>query len=152
MFGHDSQYYLNIKNLPWHETGNMIIDDPRNIDYEISVKHNTAFLASMEQAKGILLSVKDQLTIGNITKTAKTEMDEKLDEIIERLTNLGYGQEIIFNEIEELRGLQGKLSKTSWSQLLKGKLFDLAVDNIINRATAASIFEFLTNQDFKLLS
>ena len=149
--GKDSQYYLSIKSLPWQETGNMIIDDPRNIDYELSIKHNGAFLRNMEQAKGILLSAKDQFGIDNTAEEVKTELDEKLDEIIQKLTNLGYGQEIIFKEIEELRGLQGKLSKTSWSQLLKGKLFDLAVDNIINKATAASIFEFLTNKDFKLL-
>lgn len=36
------------------------------------------------------------------TAKEKNELDKKLDNIIEHLTTLGYGQEIIFNEIDEL--------------------------------------------------
>lgn len=81
----------------------------------------------------------------------KTELDNKIDNIIQHIEKLGFGQEIIFNEIEELRELQHKLSKKSWSQLLKGKLMDLALDELINTETASSIFEYLTNIDFRLL-
>ncbi|MET7036895.1 hypothetical protein [Elizabethkingia miricola] len=84
------------------------------------------------------------------TKT-KNDLDKKIDNIIEQLTKLGYGQEIIFNDIEELRELQHKLSKKSWSQLLKGKLLDLALDKIISTDTATSVYEYLTNGSFKLL-
>ena len=74
-----------------------------------------------------------------------------IDNIIEHLIKLGYGQEIIFNEINELRELQHKLSKKSWSQLLKGKLLDLALDKLMSTETATSVYEYLTNNSFKLL-
>lgn len=45
------------------------------------------------------------------------DINKKLDDIIDRLQKLGYGQEIIFNEIEELRELTNKISKKSWRQL-----------------------------------
>lgn len=78
-------------------------------------------------------------------------LDKKIDIIIEQLTKLGFGQEIIFNEIDELRGLQNKLSKKSWSQLLKGKLVDLALDKLITVEIAKTVYEYLTSNDFKLL-
>ncbi len=81
----------------------------------------------------------------------KSELDKKLDNIIEHLTKLGYGQEIIFNEIDELRQLQYKLSKKSWSQLLKGKLVDLALDKLIDNETISAIYEYLTSSNFRLL-
>lgn len=82
---------------------------------------------------------------------SSTELERKLDEIIQHLNKLGFGQEIIFNEIEELRKLQNKLSKKTWGQLLKGKLFDLAVESVISKETAIFIYEYLTNGQFKIL-
>lgn len=84
-------------------------------------------------------------------KYSETQLDKRIDNIIEHLEKLGFGQEIIFNEIEELRDLQHKLSKKSWSQLLKGKLIDLALDKLISIETISSIYEYLTNDNFKML-
>lgn len=77
-------------------------------------------------------------------------MDLKLNDIVDKLQKLEYGQEIIFDEIEELRGLTNKLSKRSWRQLLKSKLIDLMLAKIINKDVAISIFEYLTNSHFKM--
>lgn len=85
------------------------------------------------------------------TSTHNSELNKKIDNIIVHLTTLGYGQEIIFNEIEELRELQTKLSKKSWSQLLKGKLIDLTIDKIISSETATSVYEYLTSNTMRLL-
>jgi hypothetical protein len=35
--------------------------------------------------------------------------------------------------------------------LLKGKLLDLALDKLISTETATSVYEYLTNNNFKLL-
>lgn len=82
---------------------------------------------------------------------ASTSLDKKLDNIIQQLVKLGYGQEVIFNEIEELKELQHKLSKKSWSQLLKGKLVDLALDKVISKEVATFTYEYLVKDNFKLL-
>lgn len=84
-------------------------------------------------------------------KDKDENLDKKIDEVLLRLQKLGFGQEIIFNEIEELRELQTKLSKKSWGQLLKGKLVDLAIEKIVDVNTATFIYEYLTNSNFKLL-
>lgn len=84
-------------------------------------------------------------------KKADNDLNKKIDEVIERLVKLGYGQEIIFEELEEMRDLQTKLPKKSWAQLLKGKLIDLAVAQVINKEVATNVFKFLTNEGFKML-
>lgn len=66
VFGEKSLYYARISYLPWRETGNMIISDPRDYDGEVASKHNSAFINQMEQAKGFLQSAKDQLENNNI--------------------------------------------------------------------------------------
>lgn len=85
------------------------------------------------------------------SKISPTQLDKKIDNIIEHLNKLGYGQEIIFNEIEELRELQHKLSRKSWTQLLKGKLIDLALDKLISIETVTSVYEYLTSNHLRLL-
>lgn len=85
------------------------------------------------------------------SKLSSSQLDKKIDNIIEHLNKLGYGQEIIFNEIEELRDLQHKLSRKSWTQLLKGKLIDLALDKLISIETVTSVYEYLTNNHLRLL-
>jgi len=85
-------------------------------------------------------------------QTDTEEMNQKLDLVLEKLQTLGYGQEIIYEELEELRNLYGTLNKKNWGQLLKGKLVDLALGKVINDKTASYIFETLTEGAFKLIS
>jgi len=87
----------------------------------------------------------------NSKKNENSNLDAKIDTIISKLTELGFGQKIIFEELEELRDLQTKLPKKTWGQLLKGKLLDLALSEIISKETATYIFENLTNEYFKML-
>lgn len=87
----------------------------------------------------------------NKNNKTKSELDKKLDNIIEHLTKLGHGQEIIFNEIDELRELQYNLPKKTWAQLLKGKLIDLALGKVISTETASSVYEYLVSSNFQLL-
>lgn len=121
-----------------HRRGYVALEDRYGkLDYvKISVK-GAAYIERKNKQRG---STKE-----------KSELDKKLDNIIEHLTKLGYGQEIIFNEIDELRQLQYKLSKKSWSQLLKGKLVDLALDKLIDNETISAMYEYLTSSNFRLL-
>lgn len=78
------------------------------------------------------------------------EINKKVDEIIEHLTKLGLGQEIIFNEIQELKELYPKLNKKSWGQIVKGKLIDLALAKLIEKDTLNYIYHALTNHTMRL--
>lgn len=80
------------------------------------------------------------------------EINKKVDLVLAKLQSLGYGQEVIFNEIEELKSLSGKLNNKTWIQLLKGKVIDLAVDQVINKETASYIFETFSEGASRLLS
>lgn len=65
------------------------------------------------------------------TSTDMTAINIKLDEVIEWLKKNDMGNEIIFNEIQELKDAGDKLDLKNWKQLVKGKLLDLTMDATI---------------------
>ncbi len=81
---------------------------------------------------------------------SQDDMNERVDEILEKLKKLGYGQEIIFDEIQELKELYGKLNKKNWGQVVKGKLVDLALAKLVENDTISYIYEKLTNHTLRL--
>lgn len=81
---------------------------------------------------------------------SQDNINDKVDEIIEKLKKLGYGQEIIFDEIQELKELYGKLNKKNWGQVVKGKLVDLALAKLVENDTISYIYEKLTNHTLRL--
>lgn len=78
------------------------------------------------------------------------EIDSKIDEILIRLEKLGYGQEIIFDEIQELKELYLTLNKKHWGQIVKGKLIDLSLAKLIENDTISYIYEKLTDHTLRL--
>ncbi|OPB97014.1 hypothetical protein BAS10_08210 [Elizabethkingia meningoseptica] len=78
------------------------------------------------------------------------EVDHKVNEILVHLQKLGYGQEIIFEEIEELKSLYTKLNKKNWGQIVKGKLVDIALSKVVDNDTIAYVYEHLTNNHLRL--
>ena len=81
---------------------------------------------------------------------SQEEINEKVDEIIEQLKTLGAGQEVLFNEIEELKELYKILNKKNWGQIVKGKLVDLALAKLIEKDTLNYIYHALTHNNFQL--
>nr|WP_319997556.1 hypothetical protein [uncultured Draconibacterium sp.] len=81
---------------------------------------------------------------------SKEEISDKIDELKEELNKLGLGQEILFEELEDLKELYGQINKKNWGQLLKGKLIDLGLAQIINKDTMKLVYEFVTNDILKL--
>ncbi|MDE5480463.1 hypothetical protein KRE28_01365 [Elizabethkingia meningoseptica] len=78
------------------------------------------------------------------------EVNNKVNEILVHLQKLGYGQEIIFEEIEELKSLYTKLNKKNWGQIVKGKLVDIALSKVVDNDTIAYVYEHLTNNHLRL--
>jgi hypothetical protein len=81
---------------------------------------------------------------------------DKIDDVISRLGKMelknDVGQEILFTEIEELKGLYLKLNKKNWKQMVLGKLADLSIDKVVENETVKFIYERLTGDELKLLS
>lgn len=72
----------------------------------------------------------------------EADIHSKLNEVIEKLKDLGLGQQIIFEEIESLKD-HFNLGKKTWYQLLKGKIFDLTIQGLIDKTVVATIFNIV---------
>lgn len=86
----------------------------------------------------------------NDINKSQEEINSRVDEIIDKLTKLGYGQEIIFNEIDELKELYTKLNTKTWGQVVKGKIVDLALSKLVENDTLSYIYEKLTDHQLRL--
>ena len=60
------------------------------------------------------------------------------------MTELGFGQQIIFDELDELKE-HLNLGKKNWFQLLKGKLFDLTVSITLEETVIKGVYETLSD-------
>jgi len=89
---------------------------------------------------------KKEVTDYSKINKSQEELNNKIDEIIDILKIQNFGQEILFNELEELKSLYGTLGKKNWGQVLKGKLVDLGLAQVINKEVMESIFKELTDQ------
>ena len=70
--------------------------------------------------------------------------------MLEKLEKLGYGQEIIFDEIEELKSKSKKISKKDLKMMLIGKIVSFGMGKI-DTDLAAQIFEEITSVDLTKL-
>jgi hypothetical protein len=68
----------------------------------------------------------------------------KLNEILDRLEKQGFGQEILFEEIESLKN-HFNLGKRNWFQLFKGKLFDLTIEKILEETIVKEIYNGISD-------
>lgn len=79
------------------------------------------------------------------------ELNEKINRILEELGKLGFGQEIIYNEIDSFRESSEKLSKKDFKTFVLGKLVELGGAKIINSDLAKLIYKSLFGEELKLL-
>jgi hypothetical protein len=75
--------------------------------------------------------------------TERIQTNSKVDDVLQKLSDLGLGQEILFEEINNLRE-HFNLDKKNWVQLLKGKLVELGMEKVIDITVADMIFKTLT--------
>ncbi|WP_323027863.1 hypothetical protein [Gelidibacter japonicus] len=73
-------------------------------------------------------------------------MKELIKQALVKIEGLGFGQQIIFDEFDELRDDIPHLSKKSFGQLLKSKLGDLVTAKAFDKALVSEIFKELTSQ------
>ncbi|MEE1898101.1 hypothetical protein GN157_00430 [Flavobacterium rakeshii] len=71
-------------------------------------------------------------------------LHNKINEVLDHLSSLKMGQEIIFDEIDTLRQ-HFNLGKKNWFQLLAGKLFTLMTDKLIDETVVKDIYQQLSD-------
>jgi len=72
-----------------------------------------------------------------------SELHNKLNNILEKLERQGIGQEIIYEEIEDLKN-HFNLGKKNWFQLLKGKLIDMTIKKVLDKTIVQEIYSELS--------
>ena len=73
----------------------------------------------------------------------QVELHTKLNNIEEQLKKLGFGQEVIFNEIDELKQ-NFDLGKKNWFQLVRSKFVDLTVSKVVEKTVIKEIYSQLS--------
>ncbi len=73
----------------------------------------------------------------------ESNLHSKLNKIIEELEKQGFGQQIIFEEIEELKD-HFNLGKKTFFQLVKGKLIDLTIEKVLEKTVVVEIYKNLS--------
>ncbi|QNL22228.1 hypothetical protein HZR84_09855 [Hyphobacterium sp. CCMP332] len=69
--------------------------------------------------------------------------DNKLDIILEKLSKLEHGQEIIFEEIEELRIKSRTFNKSDFKKLVIGSAFSMTANELITSETVRELVQTL---------
>lgn len=72
------------------------------------------------------------------------DLHSRIDDILSKLEKLGYGQEIIFDEIEELKSKSKKITKKDLKMMMIGKIVSFGVGTV-DTETASQIFETITD-------
>tara|TARA_R100000541_G_scaffold3587_1_gene10854 strand:+ start:224 stop:799 length:576 start_codon:yes stop_codon:yes gene_type:complete len=146
----ESEFEILLSIIDYYNCGT--VTDARNEDHGASVIKNgkTAIFKRDGGFLELFNTLKDGVTDYNQITESQNEINNKIDKIIAILEKQNFGQEILFNELQELKELYPKLSKKNWGQVLKGKLIDLGFAQIINQEIAEKIFTELTNQVLRL--
>lgn len=116
----------------------------------VSIAKETAFFVIDQEIEAISKSFEFQpKKEDEFESIERAFLHNKLNDIIGQLEKLGYGQEIIFNEIEELKE-NFNLGKKNWLQLAKGKFIDLTVSKLVEETVLKEMYSELS-EGFKHL-
>tara|TARA_R110000744_G_C19361462_1_gene561451 strand:+ start:1572 stop:2474 length:903 start_codon:yes stop_codon:yes gene_type:complete len=107
---------------------------------EVNAKLKLEGKYTIEQAR------KARVTDYTKISSSDEELKELIKGVLTEVEKLGIGQQIIFDEFDELRDDIPKLSKKSFGQLLKTKLYDLVTAKAFDKAIASDIFKQFTEQ------
>lgn len=80
----------------------------------------------------------------NFTGNEQAVMYNRIDSITQKLADIGLGQEILFNELQELKERMN-LGKKSFLQLAYGKVTEMVATNIIDNTIGKEILSTLTS-------
>lgn len=79
-----------------------------------------------------------------------SQIEHNFDNLKSQITKLEFGQEIIFNETDEIKDLISGLNKKNWTEIIKAKFRDLIVAKIISLETAEILIKTITGENINL--
>lgn len=86
------------------------------------------------------------------SKKEVVHFEDKLDEIKEIVLTVKDGQEIIYDEIEDLKELLLSSKKKNWTEMFKGKFYDFVFNELITDKNFDDIFNILTGEERTAIS
>lgn len=107
---------------------------------EVNAKLKLEGKYAIEQARKVKVTDYSKIS------SSDEELKELIKQVLLKIEELGFGQQIIFDEFDELRNDIPNLSKRSFGQLLKSKLGDLVTAQAFDKALASEIFKEFTQQ------
>lgn len=82
------------------------------------------------------------------------KINSKLDDILDKLTKVEFGQQVIFDntmdEFEDIRELLPLIGKKNAMDLIKGKLIDLGLSKAVSMEVVGEVFKTLTGSTLSL--
>lgn len=148
--------------LPILEGNGIILKKQREEFEYVKLLENFGYIISNNIARqaDAQLTVNGKIYVENKLKQSKPNyesicddkeiINSKIDDLMGKLEKLGFGQEIIYNELEELKELYIHLDKKNWGELVKGKIIDLGLQQIINEDIMKLIYNSITNDVLRI--
>ncbi|QLG44747.1 hypothetical protein [Costertonia aggregata] len=150
----DGKYY----SIKWILEGNGIGLDTYNEDFDfakmleirgyvdVMAAKNTNAKLTLEGKLNIEQARKAKVTDYSKISDSEEELKTLIAKVLKEVNKLGIGQQIIFDEFDELRNDIPNLDKKSFGQLLKAKLYDLVTAKAFDKAIASDVFKQFTDQ------
>lgn len=79
-----------------------------------------------------------------------SQIENNFEILKSQITKLEFGQEIIFNEADEIKDLISGLNKKNWTEIIKGKFNDMILGKVISLETAELLMKTITGEDINL--
>ena len=148
--------------LPILEGNGIILKKQREEFEYVKLLENFGYIISNNIARqaDAQLTVNGKIYVENKLKQSKPNyesicddkeiINSKIDDLMGKLEKLGFGQEIIYDELEELKELYIHLNKKNWGELVKGKIIDLGLQQIINEDIMKLIYNSITNDVLRI--
>ncbi len=85
----------------------------------------------------------------NFNNSEIEELKKKIDSLIDDFKVNSFGSEILFEELQDLKSLITKVNKKNFGEVLKGKLVDLGIKEVLDIDNISYIFNQITGVDIK---
>lgn len=140
----DKLYFLNILRSEINTDKLKHEEDCTTVDCRVSREAEAALFVIDQEIERINKYFEfEPISPDKFKIEEQVTLHAKLNDIEEQLKKLGFGQEVIFNEIDELKQ-NFNLGKKNWFQLVRSKFVDLTVSKVVEETVIKEIYSQLS--------